>query len=55
MVIIGTNLGDRVRPCWKINRVLYHKHNDQLDMVKEVQKLLIELWPVLVEMGKLQP
>ena len=55
LVFIGTNLGDRVRPRWKINRVLYHKHNDQLAMVKEVQQLLIELGPVLVEMNLLTP
>ena len=55
LVFIGTNLGDRVRPRWKINRVLYRKHNDQLAMVKEVQQLLIELGPVLVEMKLLEP
>jgi hypothetical protein len=35
--------------------VLYRKHNDELAMVKEVQQLLIELGPVLVEMKLLQP
>ena len=55
LVFIGTNLSDRVRPRWKINRVLYRKHNDELAMVKEVQQLLIELGPVLVEMKLLEP
>ena len=46
---------DRVRPRWKMNPQLYTRHPDEIEKVKEVQQLLVELGPVLVEMGKLQP
>ena len=46
---------DKVRPRWKINPTLFTRHPAELEKVKEAQSLLIELGPVLVEMGKLQP
>ena len=38
-----------------MNPQLYTRHPDEIEKVKEVQQLLVELGPVLVEMGKLQP
>ncbi len=55
LVIVALAPTDKVRPHWKLNRKLYRRHTDELEMVKEVQQLLIELGPVLVEMGKLEP
>ena len=55
LVFVGTNLRDKARPRWKLNRQYYRNHSNELEMVKEVQKLLIELGPVLVEMKLLEP
>jgi hypothetical protein len=55
LVIIAWTSADRVRPRWKMNPQLFNRHPDEIEKVKEVQQLLIELGPVLVEMGKLQP
>ncbi len=46
---------DKVRPRWKINPTLFTRHPAEMEKVKEAQSLLIELGPVLVELGKLQP
>lgn len=46
---------DKVRPRWEMNPALFTRHPEQIEKVKEAQSLLIELGPVLVEMGKLQP
>jgi F0F1-type ATP synthase membrane subunit b/b' len=52
---IGVARIDTVRPRWKLNPRTYRRYPDQLEMVREAQQLLIELGPVLVEMGKLEP
>lgn len=46
---------DRVRPRWKMNPLLFMRYPNEVEKIKRVQHLLIELGPVLVEMGKLQP
>jgi hypothetical protein len=46
---------DRERPRWKMNYTLFQRHPDEMARVEEVQRLLIELGPVLVEMEKLRP
>ena len=54
LVEIGVTKKDRVRPRWQFKRPNSWKVEPQeLEGVKEVQKLLIELGPVLVEMGLL--
>lgn len=55
LVAAATSPADKVRPRWKINRKFYRTKPNDLEMVKEAQQLLIELGPVLVEMGLLQP
>ena len=44
-----------MRPRWKMNPQLFVRHPDQIETIKEAQELLIELGPVLVEMGLLYP
>jgi len=46
---------DRERPRWTMNPTLFHKHPNEVNQIAEAQSLLIELGPVLVEMGKLRP
>ena len=46
---------DRARPRWKMNPQLFMRHPAEVEQIKHAQQLLIELGPVLVEMGKLQP
>ena len=55
LLVIAWTSADRVRPRWTMNPQLFTRHPDEIEKVKEVQQLLIELGPVLVEMGKLQP
>jgi len=55
LVRIASHPGDKVRPRWKMNYQLFQRHPDNIEKVTEVQNLLIELGPVLVDMGKLQP
>ena len=55
LVAIAITPHDRVRPRWKFNQQLYRKRPNEVEQVKEAQQLLIELGPVLVEMGLLQP
>jgi hypothetical protein len=38
LVFVGTNLRDKARPRWKLNRQYYRNHSNELEMVKEVQK-----------------
>jgi len=38
-----------------MNPTLFHKHPNEVNQIAEAQSLLIELGPVLVEMGKLRP
>jgi hypothetical protein len=52
---IAWTSADRVRPRWKMNPQLFLRHPDEVERIKRVQQLLLELGPVLVEMGKLQP
>lgn len=52
--IVSTST-DRVRPRWKINPSLYTRSPEAIERIKEAQQLLIELGPVLVELGQLQP
>lgn len=54
LVEIGATKRDRVRPRWQFKRPNSWKVEPQeLEGVKETQKLLVELGPVLVEMGLL--
>ncbi|MEO7678693.1 MAG: hypothetical protein ABIV39_18210 [Verrucomicrobiota bacterium] len=55
LITVATAPLDKVRPRWKFNRNFYRSKPEVLEMVKETQGLLIELGPVLVEMGLLQP
>ena len=55
LLTIAWTSADKVRPRWKMNPQLFVRHPNEIEKVKEVQQLLIELGPVLVEMGKLQP
>ena len=55
LVEIAIEPADKERPRWKLSRKFWVNHPDDIAMVQEVQQLLIELGPVLVEMGKLQP
>jgi hypothetical protein len=55
LVSIASDAKDRVRPRWKMSPRSFIKHPDQVETIKEVQELLIELGPVLVEMGLLYP
>ena len=55
LLTIAWTSRDNVRPRWKMNPQLYTRHPDEIEKVKEVQGLLNELGPVLVQMGKLQP
>ena len=55
LVSIASDSKDRVRPRWKMIPRSFIKHPDQVETIKEVQELLIELGPVLVEMGLLYP
>ncbi len=55
LLTIAWTSKDKVRPRWKLNPTLFSRHPDQIEKVKQAQDLLIELGPVLVEMGQLQP
>ncbi|MHC1763400.1 MAG: hypothetical protein AB9869_03700 [Verrucomicrobiia bacterium] len=55
LVDIATSGHDKVRPRWKFNRLLWVRKPDLVDKVKSAQKSLIELGPVLVEKGLLEP
>jgi hypothetical protein len=55
LVAIALSGNDRVRSRWNLNRKFYSLHPNDLEQVKEAQQLLVELGPVLVEMGLLQP
>ncbi|MHB9008738.1 MAG: hypothetical protein ACYDC1_17645, partial [Limisphaerales bacterium] len=55
LIDVAISKNDKVRPRWTINRNFWTRHEDQVEMVKEVQGLLIELGSTLVEMQKLQP
>ena len=54
---IAVSMDDRVRPRLKLagGPVFFQKYPASIEKLKEAQNLLIELGPVLVEMGKLQP
>ena len=55
LLSIAWTSNDRVRPRWSMNPTLFQKSPAQLEKVKEAQALLIELGPVLVEKGLLEP
>ena len=55
LVKIAIQPADKVRPRWKMNWQLFVRYPNQVEKAKHAQALLIELGPVLVEMGKLQP
>ena len=57
LIRIATRQDDKVRSRWKLvgGSVYFQKYSESMEKVKEAQNLLIELGPVLVEMGKLQP
>src|SRR5262249_6348106 len=46
---------DRVRPRWTMNPTLFLRRPGHLEKVKAAQAILIELGPVLVEKGLLEP
>lgn len=55
---LGYSRIDKVRPRWsfkKYNSRGWRYNPEEMEMVKEAQKLLLELGPVLVEMGHLMP
>lgn len=53
---VGANKGDQVRPRWGYTRPPIERLKpDQLEHIKEVQALLRELGPTLVELGMLSP
>jgi hypothetical protein len=55
LLTVASTSADKVRPRWKMNPQLFVRHPDEIEKVKEAQQLLIDLGPVLVEMGLLQP
>jgi hypothetical protein len=57
LIRIATRQDDKVRSRWKLvgGSVYFQKYPESMEKVKEAQNLLIELGPVLVEMGMLQP
>lgn len=55
MALIVSTSADKVRPRWNINPHLYTKSPNAIEKIREAQQLLIELGPILVEMGKLEP
>lgn len=57
LAFIGGTPQDRERPRWKFNGGLrgWTKHPEEVQFMKEIQALLIELGPAMVELGLLQP
>ena len=55
MALIVSTSTDKARPRWDINPKLYTRRPEAIERIRQVQQLLTELGPVLVEMGKLQP
>ena len=58
LILIAIDPLDKLRPRWKRYQGgvrEYFKKPDEIERVRDVQNLLIELGPVLVEMGKLSP
>jgi len=58
LVYVAYTNNDKVRPRWKFRRSGpegWRNNPEEMEMVKETQKLLSELGPVLVEMGMLSP
>lgn len=53
-VDIAINQNDEERPRWRLNGKFWSTKPEQMEMVKETQKLLIELGPTLVEMKLLE-
>ena len=52
---VAISKNDTRRPRWTIDRKFWVNHPADIEKIKGAQALLIELGPVLVEMGKLQP
>jgi hypothetical protein len=56
LVIIGTTKLDKVRPRWPMAPgYSWPRNPESVETVREAQRLLIELGPVLVETGQLSP
>lgn len=56
LVRVGTTKSDKVRPRWAVEpNNTWKRRPAQIEEVNEVQALLIELGPVLVETGMLSP
>lgn len=58
LVAIAIDPGDKVRPRWYRytgGRLQWKKNPAEVERIKDVQSLLIELSSILVEMGMLQP
>lgn len=55
LVDIAINQNDKEHPRWRLNGKFWSTKPEQMEMVKETQKLLlIELGPTLVEMKLLE-
>jgi hypothetical protein len=57
LVQIATYVGDRERPRWELRggRLGWGHFQESIEKAKEAQQALIELGPVLVELGMLSP
>lgn len=57
LILLGASINYRDRPRWRLNggTVNWVKHPEDIEMAKSAQSALIELGPVLVEMGLLAP
>ncbi|OWY65376.1 hypothetical protein B7486_42325 [cyanobacterium TDX16] len=55
LIVVATWKGDKVRPRWPLIANFDRLSPDQIEMVKEAQRLLIQLGPVMVEQKLLSP
>lgn len=55
LALLVSTSTDKVRPRWKINPEYYTRYPDAVARVTQLQDLLIELGPLLVEMKLLDP
>lgn len=55
LVRIANDIDDKIRPRWKIPVIFFDKSPEAIEKANEAQALLIELGPVLIEKGLLQP
>jgi hypothetical protein len=55
LVKIATDAHDNVRPRLAVDKYFFRRHPEEIQLVQETQKLLLELGPTLVELGELAP